>query len=178
MTQSPWTFFFSFQAKEQIRLAEEVKITKEKIKEVEEEWQSNLLNWKSKRRVNNNILEGDKDDNNTGDGDDSGDGKRKIKTFSEILNEKAKSGHRIGYNLHRYGYEDEEDDDISGIIRSSSNNNSNDSKTFFFISVHVSFSGYLYLPWLSRSCIVFANLLHSSWQKSPSLMFLFLHPSS
>lgn len=27
---------------------------------------------------------------------------RKTKTFSEILNEKAKSGHRIGYNLHKY----------------------------------------------------------------------------
>lgn len=27
---------------------------------------------------------------------------RKTKTFSEILNEKARSGGRIGYNLHRY----------------------------------------------------------------------------
>ena len=39
-------------------MAEEVKITKEKIKEVEEEWQNNLLSWKSKRRQSNNSSEG------------------------------------------------------------------------------------------------------------------------
>jgi len=43
---------------EQIKLAEEVKITKEKIKEVEEEWQNNLLNWKSKRRQSKSNSEG------------------------------------------------------------------------------------------------------------------------
>ena len=106
-------------------MAEEVKITKEKIKEVEEEWQSNLLNWKSKRRVNHNI-DGSEKDGSTGD-EDSDAKSRKIKTFSEILNEKAKSGHRIGYNLHRYGYEAEEDDDISNLIRSSTTA-SNDSE--------------------------------------------------
>lgn len=88
---------------EQIRLAEEVKITKEKIKEVEEEWQNNLLNWKSKRRKSRSS--GAEED------DTQENSHRKIKTFSEILNEKAKSGHRIGYNLHKYvGLGDEEGD--------------------------------------------------------------------
>uniref|UniRef100_T1L1L5 LIM zinc-binding domain-containing protein n=2 Tax=Tetranychus urticae TaxID=32264 RepID=T1L1L5_TETUR len=84
----------SQKAVEQIRLAEGVKITKEKNKEVEEEWRNNFLNWKSKRRQSR--LTG-------GEESDSGDNQqRKIKTFSEILNEKAKSGQRIGYNLHKY----------------------------------------------------------------------------
>ncbi|XP_074597424.1 uncharacterized protein LOC141852180 isoform X2 [Brevipalpus obovatus] len=91
----------SKKAVEQIRLAEEVKITKEKIKEVEEEWQNNLLNWKSKRRKSRSS--GAEED------DAQENSHRKIKTFSEILNEKAKSGHRIGYNLHKYvGLGDEE----------------------------------------------------------------------
>ncbi|RWS27228.1 hypothetical protein B4U80_00452 [Leptotrombidium deliense] len=85
----------SRKAVEQIRLAEEVKITKEKIKEVEEEWQNNLLNWKSKRRQTRG--------NQTSDECESIDQQtRKIKTFSEIIKEKAKSGHRIGYNLDKY----------------------------------------------------------------------------
>lgn len=100
------------QAVEQIRLAEEVKITKEKIKEVEEEWQSNLLNWKSKRRSSNNL-------NNNGSHGGSSDlldqeedaTGRKIKTFTEILSEKAKSGHRLGYNLRRYVATDDEDEE-------------------------------------------------------------------
>jgi hypothetical protein len=96
---------------EQIRLAEEVKITKDKIKEVEEEWQNNLLNWKSKRRQSRGTcnvtstraqLEPENDEVNSN---------RKIKTFSEILNEKAKSGYRIGYNLHKYIRNGSEDDD-------------------------------------------------------------------
>ena len=50
--------FVSHQAAEQIKLAEEVKITKEKIKEVEEEWQNNLMSWKSKRKLTKNNSEG------------------------------------------------------------------------------------------------------------------------
>lgn len=89
---------FCLQAVEQIRLAEEERITKEKIKEVEEEWQNNLLNWKSKRRQsrqsdNSEIDVIDDNHNNSG---------RKIRTFSEILNERAKCGGRIGYNLLDY----------------------------------------------------------------------------
>lgn len=139
----------SKKAKEQIRLAEEVKITKEKIKEVEEEWQSNLLNWKSKRKVNKSGDGGDdsKEGSSNGDADADDEGKRKIKTFSEILTEKAKSGHRIGYNLHRYGgyEEDLDEDDITTILRHSSHNNnghengsqSNDSSKLFppFVSM-------------------------------------------
>lgn len=72
-----------------------MKITKEKIKEVEEEWQNNLLNWKSKRRQSRgNTIPQDIEEQTTVP--------RKIKTFQEILSEKAKSGHRIGYNLQRY----------------------------------------------------------------------------
>ena len=115
------------QAVEQIRLAEEVKITKEKIKEVEEEWQSNLLNWKSKRRSGNSLttsgsnLAANNNNNNSGSSDlldqeDDGSS-RKVKTFTEILNEKAKSGHRLGYNLRRYVATDDEDDEELDEIR-------------------------------------------------------------
>uniref|UniRef100_T1L6E7 DUF4757 domain-containing protein n=1 Tax=Tetranychus urticae TaxID=32264 RepID=T1L6E7_TETUR len=109
----------SQKAVEQIRLAEAVKITKEKIKEVEEEWQNNLLNWKSKRRQSR--LTG-------GEESDSGDNQqRKIKTFSEILNEKAKSGQRIGYNLHKYiGMQDEEEEE--NLVITNNNNNNNDKR--------------------------------------------------
>jgi hypothetical protein len=92
---------------EQIRLAEEVKITKEKIKEVEEEWQSNLLNWKSKRRSGTSLNNNDSTNGSSelldqdGNGDETSTS-RKVKTFTEILSEKAKSGHRLGYNLRRY----------------------------------------------------------------------------
>jgi len=98
----------SKKAVELIRLAEEEKITKEKIKEVEEEWQSNLLNWKSKRRVTH--VHSGADPFSSDDSSDKSSRPR-VKTFSEILNEKAKSGHRIGYNLQRYM--DDEDDDFS-----------------------------------------------------------------
>lgn len=128
-------------------MAEEVKITKEKIKEVEEEWQSNLLNWKSKRRVNHNSTD---NEGSTGD-EDSNDGKgRKIKTFSEILNEKAKSGHRIGYNLHRYGYEAEEDDDISSLIRSTTTDNHHSNNDSEFLNL-------LFVAPLLRDSIAFLN---------------------
>nr|XP_046918839.1 putative uncharacterized protein DDB_G0277255 isoform X2 [Dermatophagoides farinae] len=88
-------------AVEQIKLAEEEKITKEKIKEVEEEWQNNLMSWKSKRKLTKNHSEDEALPRNPN---------RKTKTFSEILNEKAKSGARIGYNLHKYIDPDLEDD--------------------------------------------------------------------
>lgn len=95
-----------------------MKITKEKIKEVEEEWQSNLLNWKSKRRQSSDkpkdfsssssSLNNHNNDNNQ---DSNTDSKGKIKTFSEILKEKSKSGARIGYNLHHY-LDGEDDNEI------------------------------------------------------------------
>ncbi|CAG2116191.1 unnamed protein product [Medioppia subpectinata] len=43
---------------EQIKLVEELKMTKEKIKEAEEEWQNSLHSWKSKRRQSKNSEEG------------------------------------------------------------------------------------------------------------------------
>jgi hypothetical protein len=90
-----------------------VKITKEKLKEVEEEWQNNLLNWKSKRRQSRGTAGSDECESQESQ-------TRKIKTFSEILNEKAKSGHRIGYNLQRYIGNGEGEDDTEVI---SSNQN-------------------------------------------------------
>lgn len=81
-----------------------MKITREKIKEVEEEWQNNLLSWKSKRRQSKKECEenAEEDANSFGAG-------RKIRTFNEILNEKAKSGARIGYNLHQYMEQEQEE---------------------------------------------------------------------
>lgn len=113
---------------EQIRLAEEVKITKEKIKEVEEEWQSNLLNWKSKRRQSSDKLP--KDGSNQTDKDlkdQDSESKGKIKTFSEILKEKSKSGARIGYNLHHYL--DGDDDQINFNLDQENEQNQNDNNS-------------------------------------------------
>lgn len=107
------------QAKEQIKLAEEVKITKEKIKEVEEEWQNNLLNWKSKRRQNKR---------NNDEELNSINNSRKIKTFSAILNEKAKSGHRIGYNLHHYLMNEDEDNNLIDQLTESNNESDQSNK--------------------------------------------------
>ncbi|XP_015784452.1 uncharacterized protein LOC107361993 isoform X2 [Tetranychus urticae] len=133
----------SKKAVEQIRLAEEVKITKDKIKEVEEEWQNNLLNWKSKRRQSRST-NCPLNSESLGEESEDPENPRKIKTFSEILNEKAKSGYRIGYNLSKYirnGSEDDEDeeededegckmmeDDSTSRLSSSSDDSSNTKK--------------------------------------------------
>lgn len=90
----------SKKAVEQIRIAEERNISKEKIKEVEEEWQNNLLNWKSKRRQQlTQTFE--QAPNDLYENTDSNGG-RKIKTFAEMLEERAKSGNRLGFHLQRY----------------------------------------------------------------------------
>lgn len=100
----------SKKAVEQIRIAEETKISREKIKEVEEEWQNNLLNWKSKRRQQlPNLAE--HESNDPFDNSDAGGG-RKIKTFAEMLEQRAKSGNRLGFNLQRYIGADDEEDEI------------------------------------------------------------------
>ena len=78
-----------------------------------------MLNWKSKRRQTSSTgkLGEDEDDSNN-----SNNSERKVKTFTEILNEKAKSGHRIGYNLHRYLSDGNDDDlDLSQLLSSSEN---------------------------------------------------------
>lgn len=105
----------SKKAVEQIKLAEETKISKNKIKEVEEEWQNNLLSWKSKRRQQFVHSIGTSEDDNNLERNNPLDGTngtpRKVKTFAEMLEERAKSGTRIGYNLQKYivPTEDEED---------------------------------------------------------------------
>ncbi|KAH9425933.1 LIM domain only protein 7 [Dermatophagoides pteronyssinus] len=108
-------------AVEQIKLAEEEKITKEKIKEVEEEWQNNLMSWKSKRKLTKNHSEDETLPRNPN---------RKTKTFSEILMEKAKSGARIGYNLHKYVDPDLENVDN---VDNNLNNNNNSHQTTEFL---------------------------------------------
>lgn len=99
----------SRKAVEQIRMAEETKISKNKIKEVEEEWQNNLLEWKSKRRQQFSHTYEPEPNELTGFNDPSASG-RKIKTFAEILEERAKSGNRLGFHLQRYIGEDENDE--------------------------------------------------------------------
>lgn len=94
-------------AVEQIRVAEESKISKNKIKEVEEEWQSNLLNWKSKRRQQFvGVHLNDNEDEQNNNGPDSG---RKIKTFAEMVEQRVKTGNRLNFHLQRYiGSDDSE----------------------------------------------------------------------
>lgn len=108
---------------EQIKLAEEVKITKEKIKETEEEWQNNLMSWKSKRKLTKNNSDGEYDDivivNKCAqlcflhsDTSMQPATNRKTKTFTEILEGKARAGARIGYNLQKYIGVDDEDENV------------------------------------------------------------------
>lgn len=106
----------SKKAVEQIRVAQESKITKDKLKEVEEEWQSNLLKWKSKRRQHfvapsgNNGDEHEQNNNNLENG-----GGRKVKTFAEIIEQRARAGNRLNFNLQRYiGSGDEEEVEENG----------------------------------------------------------------
>uniref|UniRef100_A0A6G1SNP3 LIM and calponin y domains-containing protein 1 n=1 Tax=Aceria tosichella TaxID=561515 RepID=A0A6G1SNP3_9ACAR len=110
----------SKKAVEQIRVAQESKITKDKIKEVEEEWQSNLLNWKSKRRqqfVGTHSNDNQQDEQNNNDNqNDANENARKIKTFAEMIEERTKTGNRLNFHLERYigssesdNYESEQD---------------------------------------------------------------------
>lgn len=97
----------SKKAVEQIRIAEETKISKEKIKEVEEEWQNNLLNWKSKRRQQfTHVVDHEPDKLESG----VAAGGRKIKTFAEMIEQRAKSGNRLGFHLQRYIDTENEDE--------------------------------------------------------------------
>lgn len=99
----------SKKAVEQIRIADETKISKEKIKEVEEEWQNNLLNWKSKRRqqLSHSVdYEPDPGSDNNNDC-----GTRKVKTFAEMIEQRAKSGNRLSFHLQRYAGTDGDEDD-------------------------------------------------------------------
>lgn len=98
----------SKKAVEQIRIAEEGNISKEKIKEVEEEWQNNLLNWKSKRRqqLTQTFEQAPNDLYEITDSN----GGRKTKTFAEMIEERAKSGNRLGFHLQRYLSTDDDDE--------------------------------------------------------------------
>lgn len=105
-------------AEEQIRVVQESNISKEKIKEVEEEWQNNLLNWKSKRRqqfVGQHDPQQRNDEQNADQGDNANG--RKIKTFAEMIEQRAKTGNKLNFNLERYigsGDDDETDNVVAG----------------------------------------------------------------
>lgn len=120
----------SKKAVEQIRVAQESKITKDKLKEVEEEWQTNLNKWKSKRRQhfvgpssnggeqNNNDLE-----NSSG---------RKVKTFAEMIEQRARSNNtRLKFNLNRYIGSGDEDDanDTEETLTNNTKSNANHSNS-------------------------------------------------
>lgn len=106
----------SKKAAEQIRIAEETK-----IKEVEEEWQNNLLKWKSKRRQQFHHSPEPNDLSTLGDVSNSG---RKIKTFAEIIEERAKSGNRLGFHLQRYiGATDDDVDHADQVFSKDDNDN-------------------------------------------------------
>lgn len=102
----------SKKAVEQIKLAEDSKISKNKIKEVEEEWQNNLLNWKSKRRQQfPTSTASENERNNSSFESNDGSSGRRYKTFAEMIEQRAKSGNRLSFHLQRYvgddGYEAE-----------------------------------------------------------------------
>lgn len=94
----------SKKAVEQIKLSD----SKDKIKEVEEEWQNNLLNWKSKRRQQlvNTVEYNPRGSFDINEGD--ANNHRKVKTFAEMLDQRAKVGTRLGFNLMRYIENDDE----------------------------------------------------------------------
>lgn len=77
----------------QIRQFEEVKKVKERVKEDEEAWQSNLDNWKSKRRQISSRPQGRTDLSDLQDKEDSVEWqKKKSKTFSEMMEERSRRG--------------------------------------------------------------------------------------
>lgn len=110
----------SKKAVEQIRIVEETKISKDKIKENEEEWQNNLLQWKSKRRqqFNPTYEQEPSELSNLGDASLSG---RKIKTFAEMMEERARSGNRLGFHLQRYMSATDDEDGQDGASLNKSN---------------------------------------------------------
>lgn len=103
----------SKKAVEQIKLAKETKICKEQINEGEEEWQNNLQNWKLKRKqqISQTVEPSSPYDNNNSLNASDICGGRKIKTFAEIIEQRAKSGNRVGFHLQRYLSADDEDED-------------------------------------------------------------------
>lgn len=93
-------------AEEQLKLAKEIKISRQKLRDEEEEWQSNLDSWKSRRKkhsektlqrveVMREIEEQEKQQH-----------QRKIKTFSEMMEERANKPR--SYNFAIYQAENEE----------------------------------------------------------------------
>lgn len=80
-------------AEEQIKLTKEVKLTRESLKEGEEEWQCNLDNWKSRRRkVSERVLQRAKDMQQIEAQEHLHQEKlqqKKIKKFSEIVEKRS-----------------------------------------------------------------------------------------
>lgn len=111
----------SRRAQEQIKKVEEIKVTREVVKEDAEDWQHNLDNWKSSRRkqqehIIERVVEVKKMEQEEHD-----KGRRKTKTFNEMLEDKSRGRHK--FNIPIY---DDDSNDLSdyGIGSSSSKTNS------------------------------------------------------
>ncbi|KAF2905394.1 hypothetical protein ILUMI_00783 [Ignelater luminosus] len=128
-------------AQEQIKKVEEIKIMRQDIKDEAEDWQLNLDNWKSSRRkrqehIIERVVEVKKLEQ-----EEQGRGRRKSKTFSEMLEERNKRGHRLNIPIY-----DDDSNDLSdyGIGSSSSKTNSikdvdtDDSSSFLDDKDHIS----------------------------------------
>ncbi|XP_022665250.1 uncharacterized protein LOC111264468 isoform X4 [Varroa jacobsoni] len=97
------------QAVEQIQLATESKITKEKVKEEEEEWQANLDKWKSARRqrVPERLLSRAEEAKRLMEEEEARQ-IRKVKTFSEMMQQRQsrqQASPHLGYNLSFFSQE-------------------------------------------------------------------------
>lgn len=111
----------SRRAQEQIKKVEEIKVTREVVKEDAEDWQHNLDNWKSSRKkqqehIIERVVEVKKMEL-----EDHEKGRRKTKTFNEMLEDKSRGRHK--FNIPIY---DDDSNDLSdyGIGSSSSKTNS------------------------------------------------------
>ncbi|XP_018327077.1 uncharacterized protein DDB_G0284459 isoform X2 [Agrilus planipennis] len=101
-------------AQEQVKKVELVKSVRKDFKEDEEDWQQNLDNWKSSRRkrqehIIERVVEVKKITQEEQD-----KGRKKSKTFNEILEERSKRGYRLKLPI----YEDE-DSDFTSYVGSS-----------------------------------------------------------
>lgn len=91
-------------AEQQIKLAKEVKIARETLKEGEEEWQSNLDNWKSRRRKASERVFQRAEEMRQIEAEEQlrqqQQQQRKIKTFSEIVEKRSQKKHNYNFDLY------------------------------------------------------------------------------
>lgn len=91
-------------AEQQIKLAKEVKIARGTLKEGEEEWQSNLDNWKSRRRKVSERVFQRAEEMRQIEAEEQlrqhQQQQRKIKTFSEIVEKRSQKKHNYNFDLY------------------------------------------------------------------------------